>query len=144
MPEKPPPKEASSVPEKSSRSRRLYDCRKCPGYCCSYPVIALDKRDVERLARYHGLPFEKARKAFTRQDHGKKYVMRRKADPHFGRICRFFDTKARRCTIYTARPSACRSFPGEGRCGYYDFLTFERRSQDDPDWIASTDHGGWK
>ncbi|PPC82246.1 MAG: zinc/iron-chelating domain-containing protein [Hyphomicrobium sp.] len=122
----------------------LYNCAKCPGFCCSYPVIALDKRDVERLSRHHGLTFEEARKAFTRADHGRKYIMRRKPDPHFGRICRFFDTKARRCTIYLARPSVCRSFPGEGRCGYYDFLTFERQAQDDPEWIASTDHGGWK
>lgn len=121
----------------------LYNCRKCPGYCCSYPVIALDKRDVARLAAHHGLDFEAARKAFTREAHGRKYIMRRKKDPHFGRICRFFDTTARRCTIYAARPSVCRSFPGEGRCGYYDFLMFERRSQDDPDWVASTDHGGW-
>lgn len=121
-----------------------YDCSKCPGFCCSYPVIALDKRDVERLGRHHGLTFEEARKAFTRADHGQKYILRRKKDPHFGRICRFFDTKARRCTIYKARPSVCRSFPGEGRCGYYDFLVFERRAQDDPEWIASTDHGGWK
>lgn len=125
-------------------SKALYNCRKCPGYCCSYPVIALDKRDVERLAVHHGLDFEAARRAFTRPDHGRKYVMRRKKDVHFGRICRFFDTKARRCTIYEARPAVCRSFPGQGRCGYYDFLNFERRSQNDPAWIASTDHGDWK
>ncbi|MFM8307575.1 MAG: YkgJ family cysteine cluster protein, partial [Microcystis aeruginosa] len=53
--------------------------------------------------------------------------MRRKKDTTFGRICRFFDTKERRCTIYKARPSNCRSYPGEGRCGYYDFLMHERR-----------------
>ena len=32
----------------------VYDCLKCPGYCCSYPVVALDKRDVERLAALPG------------------------------------------------------------------------------------------
>ena len=47
--------------------------------------------------------------------------MRRKADPHFGKICQFFDTKKRRCTIYTARPTICREYPGGG-CGYYSFL----------------------
>jgi Fe-S-cluster containining protein len=66
--------------------------------------------------------------------------MRRKPDEHFGKICRFFDTKERRCTVYKARPAVCRSYPGK-RCGYYDFLTFERRAQNDPDYIASTDHG---
>ena len=33
-----------------------------------------------------------------------------------------------------------RSFPGGGRCGYYDFLSFERRAQDDPEFVALTNH----
>ena len=33
--------------------RHVYSCSKCPGFCCSYPVIAINKRDVERLARFH-------------------------------------------------------------------------------------------
>ena len=65
--------------------------------------------------------------------------MRRKADQHFGRICQFFDTRKRRCTIYAARPETCRSYPG-GRCGYYDFLSFERRAQNDPEFVATTSH----
>jgi Fe-S-cluster containining protein len=116
----------------------VYDCKKCPGYCCSYPLIALDKRDVERLARHHGMDFETARRAFTKEAHGRKYAMRRKKDQHFGFICRFFDTDKRRCTVYHARPSVCRSFPGKGRCGYYDFLSFERRAQEDSTWVAVT------
>lgn len=103
-------------------------------------MIALDKRDIERLARHHGLDFEKARKKFSRQAHGYKYVMRRKPDEHYGRICRFFDTDKRCCTIYKARPSVCRSFPGEKRCGYYDFLLFERSAQKDDTFVAVTDH----
>ncbi|WP_334146570.1 YkgJ family cysteine cluster protein [Hyphomicrobium sp.] len=118
----------------------MYDCKKCPGYCCSYPLIALDKRDVERLARHHGMAFEEARRAFTREAHGRKYAMKRKRDRHFGAICRFFDTEKRCCTIYKARPAVCRSFPGKGRCGYYDFLSFERRAQEDPEWVAVTTH----
>ena len=81
-----------------------YDCSKCPGYCCSYPVIPLNSRDVKRLARHFGLGFEAARKKFTKVDGDEPYAMRRKADEHFGRICRFFDTDKRRCTIYHARP----------------------------------------
>lgn len=117
-----------------------YNCKKCPGYCCSYPLIAIDKRDIERLARHHGLSFDEARSKFTKEAHGRKYVLRRKADPHFEMICRFFDTEERKCTIYEARPGICRSFPGEGRCGYYDFLSFERRAQDDPEWVALTNN----
>lgn len=118
-----------------------YNCKNCPGYCCSYPLIQLDRRDVERLARHHGLTFEQARAKFTKKAHGAELAMRRKADPHYGKICRFFDTEARSCTIYEARPSICRKFPGDGRCGYYDFLMFERRAQDDDAWVAVTNNG---
>ena len=117
---------------------RMYNCAKCPGYCCSYPIIPLTKADVERLARHFGLTFEEARAKFTKQEEGEKYAMRRKADEHFGRVCRFFDTEKRNCTVYPARPSACRSYPTTKRCGYYDFLSFERRLQQDPEFIATT------
>lgn len=120
----------------------MYNCQKCPGYCCSYPVIELTKRDVQRLAKHHELTFDKAAKKFTKAVYGHAYIMRRKKDVHFGKICRFFDTKARRCTVYKARPDACRAFPGTTRCGYYDFLTFERRAQDDPNWVAVTNNRG--
>lgn len=120
-----------------------YNCMNCPGYCCSYPVIPLTKRDVERLAKYHELSVEAAQKKFTRADHGHKYIMRRKPDPHYGHICQFFDTDERRCTIYTGRPAACRAYPGtNSRCGYYDFLMHERRAQDDNKFVAVTNHEG--
>ena len=115
----------------------LYNCAKCPGYCCSYPLIPLNKRDVERLAKHFGLDFEAARKKFTKVDPEAKYAMRRKPDKHFGKICKFFDTEQRRCTIYTARPTICREYPGGG-CGYYGFLMAERNSQEDKDHVAST------
>ena len=116
----------------------VYNCSKCPGYCCSYPIIPLKKRDVQRLADHFGLSFEDARRKFTKPDGDEPFAMRRKADEHFGKICRFFDTDARRCTIYTARPTICREYPGGKSCGYYDFLLSERQSQEDPDHIAST------
>ncbi len=61
---------------------------------------------------------------------------------HFGKICQFFDTIERRCTIYAARPSTCRIFPGEGHCGYWDFLKFEREGQEDEEYISTTEHSG--
>ena len=114
-----------------------YNCRKCPGYCCSYPLIEIDKKDVQRLADHFGLGFREARKKFTRRDPEATYAMRRKKDKHFGRICQFFDTEKRCCTVYKARPAVCRDYPG-GRCGYYDCLMSDRRRQDDPDMIATT------
>lgn len=128
---------------KSRQASQSYDCLKCPGYCCSYPVIVVNQRDLKRLARRYGLSVEEARRRFTRSAHGYDQVMRRKPDPHFGRICRFFDTDNRRCTVYEDRPEICRKFPSEPHCGYYDFLSFERRHQDDETFVATTDNGLW-
>jgi len=118
----------------------VYNCKKCPGYCCSYPLIAVTRRDMERLAKHLGLSAEECEKRHTRAEAPRRRVMRRKSDTHFGRICRFFDTENRRCTVYEARPAICRAFPGDGRCGYYDFLSFERRAQNDPNFVAVTTH----
>lgn len=120
-----------------------YDCSKCPGYCCSYPNITLQKSDVERLAQHFDIPFEDAERKFTRAAHGEKWTMRRKKDIHFGRICRFFDVVERNCTVYKARPDICRDFPNEKRCGYYEFLKFERKHQEDKEFVATTDSSEW-
>jgi hypothetical protein len=122
--------------------RKKYDCSKCPGYCCSYPVIEVKDRDAERIAKHFGIPLKLAEKRYFKAAHGHARVMRRKQDENFGKICQFFDAALRRCTIYEARPYVCRAFPGDGRCGYYDFLSFERDSQEDPEFISTTDHSG--
>ena len=121
-----------------------YDCSKCPAYCCTYPVIVVTIRDVLRLAKHFGISPEEAERKFTKSAHGHKRVLRRRTDAYFGRACRFLDQKTRRCTIYSARPAVCRQFPAEERCGYYDFLDFERRHQNDPEFVATTDNGLWK
>jgi hypothetical protein len=121
-------------------NRLQYNCSNCPGYCCSYPVIVVTKYDVGRLAKHFGISWEEAEKRFTKSQHGYKRIMRRQEDEHFGMICRFFDTEERRCAVYKARPHVCRSFPGSGRCGYYDFLMFERRAQEDDEFVALTDN----
>ncbi len=117
----------------------MYNCAKCPGYCCSYPLIELTKRDVERLAKYFGMSFKMASKKFTKSHSQARtpYVLRRKKDEYFGRVCQFFDTEERLCTVYEARPKICRDYPG-GRCGYYDFLSSERRAMEDPELVALT------
>lgn len=116
-----------------------YDCSRCPGYCCSYPVIVVTRRDLQRIARHLGIDEKTAFKRYCRSDHGYKRILRRQDDDHFGRICTFFDTESRNCSIYQARPSTCRNYPGE-RCGYWDFLMFEREGQKDEDYVAVTWH----
>ena len=114
--------------------RVLYDCDKCPAYCCSYDRINVTKTDVKRLARHFGLTVEKTQGRYTKVSHGER-VLRHQQDHIFDRVCEFLDTKTRRCTIYDARPTVCRQFPEGRRCGYYDFLSWERERQDDPEFI---------
>ena len=121
-------------------AKQKYDCLKCPGYCCSYPIIEVKDSDAKRIAKHFDMPLEKAEKKYFKSAHGYKRVMRRQVDEHYGKICQFFDTTERRCTIYHARPYACRAFPGEDNCGYYDFLVFERNAQEDETFVSTTDH----
>jgi Fe-S-cluster containining protein len=131
---------SKDAPGTGGPKRVQFNCLNCPGYCCSYPVITVTKYDVTRLAKYFGVSWEEAEKRFTKSQHGYKRILRKKKDEHFGTICRFFDQENRCCGIYKARPYVCRAFPGGGRCGYYDFLMFERRAQDDDEFVALTDH----
>lgn len=128
-----------SKPAAKSTPRVKYDCLKCPGYCCSYDLIEVGKRDIARLARHFSLSYEQAEKRFTKYDKDEKVrTLRHQKDKHFAKICMFFDKRKRRCTIYEARPSLCRAYPNEPHCGYYDFLKFEREHQGDDDYIALT------
>lgn len=120
--------------------RVLYNCSRCPGYCCSYPRIPVKRTDIKRLAKHFGLTTEVAAKKFTREsEEPGEIVLRQQPDTIYGSVCRFLDLETRRCTIYEARPGICREYPGR-RCGYYDFLSFERRIQGDPEFIPATFH----
>lgn len=116
------------------RPKLAYDCLKCPAYCCSYDRIDINKRDLARLARHFGVDIETARQRFTKIKRG-DMVLRHQKDHIFPSVCMFLDTKTRRCTIYEARPGTCHAYPDQPRCGYYDFLSWEREHQDDPDFI---------
>jgi uncharacterized protein len=124
-------------PNKNPRSLRvLYNCSKCPAYCCSYEQIEITKRDLRRIARHFGISYEEAERRYTKNSPVGR-VLRHKKDDIFQTVCVFLDGEDRRCTIYDARPSVCQSYPDSLRCGYYDFLASERRRQDDPDLIPS-------
>jgi len=116
-----------------------YDCQKCPAYCCSYPLIEINKRDIARLAKHFGLTYERAQARFTKYDKGEKArALRHQKDLHFKSVCMFLDTGTRQCTIYHARPGVCREYPDVSHCGYWEFLQFERQQQEDPTFIATT------
>ncbi len=113
-----------------------YDCNLCPAYCCSYPRVIVSKKDLRRLADHFDIDVKTARKRLTTKGEEKgERVLRHRKDHIYKSVCRFLDRKERRCTVYEARPKICRRYPGEPNCGYYDFLAFERRAQENPEFI---------
>jgi hypothetical protein len=119
--------------------RVQYNCKKCPAYCCTYSEIEVTKRDIQRLARHFELTYAEAEERFTKLDaKGKVRLMRHRKDTVFDSTCMMLDQEKRRCTIYDARPGVCRVFPDSSKCGYYEFLKFEREQQGDSEWVALT------
>ena len=115
-------------------ARALYDCSKCPAYCCTYEEIHVTRRDLQRLANHFDIDVETAERRFTKRLHDQR-VLRHRKDEIFGSACMFLDDKTRRCTIYKARPGVCHEYPDRPRCGYYDFLRWERTHQGDEEFI---------
>jgi Fe-S-cluster containining protein len=111
--------------------RAKYSCSKCPAYCCSYPEIEVTPRDIERLAKHFNIAYSVAEERFTKYDAKEKVrLLRHRQDRVFATVCTFLDQKTRRCSVYEARPAVCRDFPDSPRCGYYEFLKFERPPDD--------------
>ena len=118
-----------------NQKRTYFDCTKCPAFCCStYERVEVGKRDLKRLAKYFQLSPEETAKRYTKMYNNER-ILRRKKDRILGMACQFLDQETRRWTIYEARPSPCRSFPGKQRCAYYDLLQFERDLQNEPDVV---------
>lgn len=116
----------------------LYDCAKCPAYCCSYDYIIVTQHDVRRLAIRFGLSYKCAEQRFTKLIKSYGRVLRHRKDTIFKSTCRFLHPTERRCTIYEHRPNTCREYPDSQRCGYYEFLKWERNHQDDESFIPLT------
>lgn len=114
----------------------MFNCSKCPAYCCSYDRVEVTKRDLLKIARHFGISYKQAEQRHTKSSPVGR-VLRHKKDHIFKKVCEFLDPKTRRCTIYNARPAVCRVYPDSLRCGYYDFLASERKRQGDPDFIPS-------
>jgi uncharacterized protein len=126
---KPVPETEPAPVIKDDQPRAYFDCNKCPAFCCSvYERVRVTKRDVTRLAKHFGVPYDVAWRRYTK-DYEKERVLKRTKDYIFGETCTFLDQRTRRCTIYTARPGTCREYPARSRCAYYDLLQFERKQQ---------------
>ncbi len=89
------------------------DCGDC-AKCCHAQVVTVDKADVRRLARALRLDEAAFRRRYVRADGESEAV---KAGP-----CPFLvDT---RCTVYEARPTACRDFPFLHSKGFSDRILY--------------------
>ena len=136
------PSATSAAPKvaapKVAAPKVTFDCSKCPGYCCSYDRIEVKPRDLARLAKFHDVTHEDAERKFTKTytwDGVTERILRHQKDTVYKSVCMFFDKIERRCTIYAGRPSVCREYPDGKKCGYYDFIKFERKHQEDPKFI---------
>ena len=119
--------------------RAQYSCTTCPAYCCTYTDIEVTSRDIARLARHFDLDIKVAEERFTKIDPTERVrLLRHRQDKVFDSACMFLDQDTRKCGVYDARPGVCRTYPDSARCGYYDFLKFEREQHDDPEFIALT------
>lgn len=129
------PTQLNGNSKKTSRSLRvMYNCSKCPAYCCSYDRVEVTKRDLLRIANRFGISYKEAERRYTKASPVGR-ILRHKKDHIFRKVCEFLDIEKRQCTIYDARPGLCRGYPDSQRCGYYDFLASERQRQGDPEFI---------
>ena len=126
------------IPVRASKPAARYSCSKCPGYCCTYSEIEVTQSDVDRLARHFGISSAAAAMRFTKTNAKGLMMMRHRKDTIFDTICAQFDQEKRQCTVYHARPGVCRQYPDSTRCGYYEFLKFEREQQGDEEMVALT------
>jgi len=81
------------------------DCTACAN-CCRYSVVSVSSRDIERIASYLGDKPEDVTHRYTVAD----------ADAPASRVLRSSPEgcvflQGNLCTIYEARPKACRDFP---------------------------------
>jgi hypothetical protein len=61
---------------KARTLRILFNCDKCPAYCCSYDRIEVTKRDLLRLAKHFGVSYREAERRYTKIAYGDRVLRR--------------------------------------------------------------------
>ncbi|MCK9566195.1 MAG: YkgJ family cysteine cluster protein [Methanothrix sp.] len=94
----------------------IFECHRC-GHCCTTGnPIRLRPDDLAAIAKSLKIPLQKALKKYAIPDPEKAGVL------DFKHIlpCKFYDSSAKGCKIYNARPWSCRIFPFLGIYGSED------------------------
>jgi Fe-S-cluster containining protein len=98
-----------SVPEEDSpwyRDGLAFTCTRCGACCTGAPgYVWVDADEIERLATFRKQTPERFSREFVRQV-GDRYSLNEKP----GGDCVFWD-QAAGCTVYSARPEQCRTWP---------------------------------
>ena len=104
----------------------LYDCSKCAGYCCAYPIIPVKQKDTARIAAHFKVSLKEAKEKYTTPDGEGGRSLKHRWDKKLETdACIFLNQSSRMCTIYKSRPEICREHPGD-RCEWYDRSLIEK------------------
>jgi Fe-S-cluster containining protein len=89
----------------ASEIQQHIDCTTCAN-CCRYSIVPVTKAEIEAMASYLGVTPESAAHRYTVPDPDAPSARNLRSSANG---CIFLD--GRLCTIYAARPKACRDFP---------------------------------
>ena len=89
----------------ASQVQQRVDCTACAN-CCRHSTVSINKREIHEIAEHLGITAEEVARLYTIPDPDAPALrMLRNSGPG----CVFLDGNL--CTIYDARPKACRDFP---------------------------------
>lgn len=84
-----------------------FECTQCGDCCTGAPgYVWVNQEEIEALAATVGEDTERFEEKYVR-----RIGVRRSLVEYSNGDCVFFDGKARRCTVYAARPRQCRTWP---------------------------------
>jgi Fe-S-cluster containining protein len=84
-----------------------FECTQCGNCCTGAPgMVWVDDEELQTIADHLGKSIGEVRLLHTKL-YGRRVTLKDYANGD----CTFFDGAERRCTIYSARPKQCRSWP---------------------------------
>jgi hypothetical protein len=89
----------------AGETARQIDCTACAN-CCRYSVVSVTRAEIETIARSLDLPADEVTRIYTSPDPDAPAMRVLKSTPGG---CIFL--RGNLCTVYAARPNACRDFP---------------------------------